>query len=164
MDRLPHFLIQSTARKFAYVSPKKGRGKEFNNPLRDRMTHGPKLAESVKQIEIEVQNETEKPATGVSFVPIVVSSDPEFELKLDRLDNKTLKIINVRHEDNGSQVATIHIPVNELSKFIKKFELVFPNIYIAICNLLSCFSDEPRNVNVVKDSSPGINTEKLLFL
>lgn len=123
MGRFPHFLIQSTAQKHKFVSTI-SRGSEFKIPPRDRVAHGTKLAESLKQIEVEVQNEIDKPAVGVSFVPIVVSSDPEFDLKLERLDNKLLgmKVINVRNVDDDSQVAIIHIPKDKFSKFSKKIE------------------------------------------
>ncbi len=124
MARLRHFLIQGTAQPQDYVSTARGSG-EFKTPPRDqRAAHGNRLADEVRQAAAEIQQLPERPAEGISFVPIVVRSDPGFKLFLDSLDNKTIgsEIINFRYEEDGSQRATVHIPKDKVAKFAKKFE------------------------------------------
>ena len=57
-------------------------------------------------------------------MPVAVTSDPNFKLLLDSLDNKTLglQLVNVRSEPDGSQKATVHIPKENVTAFVKKFE------------------------------------------
>ena len=117
MDRLRHFLIQGTAQPQDSVSTARG-SREFKTPPRDlRATHGDKLADEVRQAAAEVQQQPEIPAEGISFVPIVIRSDPDFKLFLDSLDNKTIgsEIINFRYEEDGSQRATVRSPPAALS-------------------------------------------------
>ncbi len=124
MARLRHFVIQGTAQPQNYVSTARGSG-DFRTPPRDqRAAHGGRLANAVRQAATQAQAQVEPPAEGVSFVPIVVKSDPNFILWLDSLDNKTIgsEVIYVRLEEDGSQRATIHIPKDNVAKFAKKFE------------------------------------------
>ncbi len=124
MPRLRHFLIQGTAQPQNYVSTARGSG-EFRTPPRDqRAVHGEQLAENVRQAAQDVHAHPEKPAEGIDFVPIVVTSSPGFKLWLDSLDNKTIgsEIINFRYEADGGQRATIHVPRDKVAKFAKKFE------------------------------------------
>lgn len=122
MDRLRHFLIQGTAQPQAYVSTSAGSGDFRTKPRDDRAVHGARLADEVKQAAAAKQ--PERAAEGISFVPIVVRSDPGFKLWLDSLDNKTIgsEVISVRYEEDGTQRATIHIPKDKVIRFAKKFE------------------------------------------
>ncbi|APW64308.1 S8 family peptidase [Paludisphaera borealis] len=124
MARLRHFLIQGTAQAQNYVSTGGG-SSEFKTPPRDaRSVHGPNLAANALQAATDMQAAPERPAEGISFVPIAVTSDPGFKLWLESLDNKVIgsEIINFRYEADGSQRATVHIPKDNVAKFAKKFE------------------------------------------
>ena len=122
MPRLPHLLIQGTAQSQPYVSTNRGSG-PFKTPPRDeRAIHGERLAADARQAADDLDKKQEPAAENIDFVPIVVRSDPDFKLMLDRLDNKTIQLVNVRKEPDGSEKATIHIHKDKVATFIKKFE------------------------------------------
>jgi Subtilase family len=122
MPRLRHLLIQGTAQTQPYMSTVRGSG-VFRTPPRDqRIVHGEHLAAEVRRAAEDLAQAPEKPAENIKFVPISVKSDPDFNLMLERLDNKTVQLVNVRKEPDGSEKATINVPVDKIPVFVKKFE------------------------------------------
>jgi Subtilase family len=122
MPRLRHLLIQGTAQTQPYMSTVRGSG-IFKTPPRDqRIIHGERLAADIRQAAEDLAQAPEKPAENIGFVPISVKSDPDFNLMLERLDNKTVQLVNVRREPDGSEKATINVPFDKIPVFIKKFE------------------------------------------
>jgi len=76
----------------------------------------------MRQAAVELAQHPETAAENIGVVPISVKSDPAFSLMLDRLDNKTVQLVNVRREPDGSEKATLHIPLDKVPAFVKKFE------------------------------------------
>ena len=126
MARLRHFVIRGTATTDSYTAIGAGGGGEYKSPPRaePRVDHGERLAREATEAGKQVEKSPEKPAEGIPFVPIVVKSDPGIKLWLESLDDKRLgsEIIAYRHESDGSERATIHVPKDQLPKFAKKFE------------------------------------------
>src|SRR4051794_16907167 len=104
MARFRHFVIRGTAKTESYTATGGGGG-EYKSPPRDepRTDHGERLAREAKQAGEAAEKAPEKPAEGVSFVPIVVRSDPGIKLWLDSLEDKRLgsEIIAFRYESDG---------------------------------------------------------------
>lgn len=125
MARLRHFVIQGTATSEKYTAPGGGGG-DYKSPPRDesRVAHGERLAKEATKAGDDAGKTPEKPAEGVTFVPIVVRSNPGIQLCLDSLEDKRIgsEVIAFRYEEDGSERATIHVPKDKLHKFAKKFE------------------------------------------
>lgn len=126
MARLRHFVIRGTATTDSYTAIGAGGGGEYTSPPRaePRINHGERLAREAKEAGERAEKSPEKPAEGVTFVPIVVKGDPGIKLWLDSLDDKRLgsEVVAYRVESDGSERATIHVPKDQLPKFAKKFE------------------------------------------
>jgi hypothetical protein len=122
MPRLPHLLIQGTAESLPYKSTNRG-SSDFRTPPRDEpLVHGTRLAADARKAIDELASAPEPAAENVDFVPIVVTSDPTFKLMLERLDNQSIQLVNVRKEPDGSEKATLHIPKDKVDTFVGKFE------------------------------------------
>jgi len=126
MARLRHFVIRGTSKTESYTAIRAGGGGRYESPPRaeSRVDHGERLAREATEAGERAEKSPEKPAEGLSFVPIVVRSDPGVKLWLERLENKQIgsEIVAFRREDDGSERATVHIPRDQLPKFAKKFE------------------------------------------
>lgn len=126
MARLRHFVIRGTATTDSYTAIGSGGGGKYESPPRaeSRADHGERLAREATEAGNQIEKTPEKPAEGISFVPIVVKSDPGIKLWLDSLDDKRLgsEVVAYRRESDGSERATVHIPKDQLPKFTKKFE------------------------------------------
>jgi hypothetical protein len=124
MARLRHFVIQGTAQRQDYVSTARGSGKFKTAPPDERVAHGTRLADEVRQAATEIRQQSERAADAITFVPFVVKSGPGLRLFLNSLDNKRIgsEIINFRYEEDGSERATIHVPHDKVRKFARKFE------------------------------------------
>lgn len=122
MPRLPHLLIQGTAESRPYISTNRGSG-TFRTPPRDeRAVHGARLADGARKAADDLARHPEPAAENVDFVPLVLSSDPGFKLMLDRMDNQVIQLVNVRKQPDGGEKATVHIPKDKVTAFVKKFE------------------------------------------
>lgn len=122
MPRLAHLFIQGTAKSIPYVSTNKGGGTFSTPPRDDRAVHGGRLADEGRKASADLESNPEPASENIDFMPLVVTSDPGYKLKLERLENQTIQLINVRMDPDGSEKATIHIPKDKIPAFTKKFE------------------------------------------
>lgn len=117
-----HIVVATPGEARGYTATSRGGG-EFQTPPRDRRAHAQKLQADVAKAEhaaVQLAQETGHTITGIS---LEVLGEPQFQLKLESLDDARLgiELRSVRDVD-GRRHATIYVPPGKLEKFVKKIE------------------------------------------
>jgi len=123
--KYPHIVIPDTTRSSErYTSVFSGRG-EFAIRARNRRLHGRALRAQLKAID---QTRTalaeQRQAVGIPSdvgITLQFESEPEFEIKLESLDNRThdIQLLNVLRTEDGKTLATVSVPEGKIAHFFK---------------------------------------------
>ncbi|MFA7402403.1 MAG: S8 family peptidase [Pelobacteraceae bacterium] len=124
-SKLPHLIITGTASTEVY-SPILKQGPKHVHPVRNRQQHGRDLLTKLERIREEaVVIGREQTAFGIDTgngIYLQFESDPEFELKLESLENVKagIELVAVKSDDHR-MVATCFVPEGGLEHFFKSF-------------------------------------------
>ena len=144
MSKLRHIQIEGTAIASQYL-PRGGGSGLFRCPPRDRTVHAQQLRQDLQDVEAAAAALHSHQLEGSYSVAVEFRSDPDFELMLDSLENrpKGIEIASVRKE-NGTSVATVHVPPGEISFFLRRIDK-----YAS----LEAPSGKPKHANLVNSIS-----------
>lgn len=119
-----HILVHDTAKSERYTSPKSG-GSKIKFVSRDRLAHGQSLRAQLQEIQQksvdveETQRSVDIPTEA--GITIQFESEPEFEIKLQSLENKKhdIQLLNVQKSIDGRTLATVSVPKGSIRHFFQ---------------------------------------------
>src|SRR6267378_2329017 len=124
--KYPHIIVRDTATSEPYTSVLSVQ-KKFLQKLRDRRLHGEALKEQLAEIDrkremLAVQREAIGIPSDVG-ITLQFESEPEFEIKLQSLDNRKsdIQLLNVVGTAGGKTLATVSVPEGKIQRL---FDLV----------------------------------------
>lgn len=95
----------------------------FHTPPRERRAHAHKLQADVAQARQAADQLAQETGHIISGLCLEVLGEPQYELKLESLDDARLGIeLRSVFEKDGRRHATIYVPPGKLEKFVKKIE------------------------------------------
>jgi hypothetical protein len=133
MSDLPHLLLKGTetAEQYIYAGPTPI-GVTFERPVRNQPAHAKKVRGELREAGSAVKQRRAKDAEAFpelverrpEGVVLTFLSDPNHELKLQRLerDGAKIQLLGVTVRDDGVQIARVFVPEGKLTKFLKLVE------------------------------------------
>lgn len=127
--QFPHIFIKQPPEVTTYTSPKGG-GKELKLPHRNRRQHGMFLNRQFKELWKQVEKEQKHGAISLPVKEgfyVEFKSKAGFDLITKSLENirSDIRLLNIHEEELNTQkvtIATVYIPNNKVSIFLKKIE------------------------------------------
>ena len=126
MPRYPHLLLNTPAEAARYTATR-GHSPQFNLPDRVRPTHAAQLRGALdtaraqrEQFPVQVGNGFyESPGIILSF-----ESDANFPLAFESLELRKsgIELLSVKTDDQNRTVATVIVPDNKITRFVKVLE------------------------------------------
>jgi len=122
MSNHRHILVATPGEARGYTATSQGGG-VFRTPPRERRVHAQKLQADVAQAEQAAVQLAQDTGHTIAGVCLEVLGEPQYELKLESLDDAKLGIqLRSVYEVDGRRHATIYVPSGRLEKFVKKIE------------------------------------------
>jgi len=119
-----HFILRGTESAKDYTYPHNPRS-DFRYPPRDRIPHAEQLSSEVESAITETRERTAgaPEAIRIDGVPLDVVSSPNYDLKLESLEDRGIgmEIVNV-HRVGSQMEATVLIPVDKAERFLRKLD------------------------------------------
>lgn len=159
MPRYPHLLVETPAETARYTATR-GHSPKFNLPDRDRLSHAQQLRGALDaaraqrgQFPVQVGNGFyESPGIILAF-----ESEPNFPLAFESLELRKsgIQLLSVITDDQNRMVATVLVPENKITRFVKVLEayrdarrqdnkrLVESIANIKLATLRELWTDEP---------------------
>ena len=123
MAKLRHISIENTATAHPYIYPYDVKSKKFDRPPRDRNLHAQMLQGQLQDVVRDATVQHNGVTPDEYSITLEFRSDEGFALHSDLLQNLASKIqLGSVHEEDGIQVAIVHVPPQKISTFIKKIE------------------------------------------
>ncbi len=122
----PHIYLGANGQAEAFTSPRGGSG-SLKLPLRDRSAHGRllrrQLAIAEQELEVRQRLRDEQGIEDQDASLLSLSSDPDCELPLDKLEDQKagIELLSVRLVE-GRVEATVRVPRGKLSVLVRKVE------------------------------------------
>jgi len=123
MAKLQHIKVDGTAGTLPYTSRSRGSGKFRCPPRDDRVSHAQRLRQELQNVEATIAAKQPVQTEDSHSTFVEFRSEPNFELKVDSLENrpKKIEVVNV-HPEGDASVAVVRVPHGQMSFFFKRID------------------------------------------
>ncbi|MGY2803942.1 S8 family peptidase [Bradyrhizobium sp. USDA 4506] len=126
MARYPHLLLDTSAESARYTATR-GHSPRFNLPDRNRATHAAHLRGALDTARAQREQFPVQVGNGFYDSPGIIlafESDPNFPLAFESLELRKsgIELLSVTTDDQNRTIATVVVPDNKITRFIKVLE------------------------------------------